>query len=314
MGQMMEPTGINSLQPNRARWRELKAQLLETFGSELRGKKVVYLDYPLHLNLGDLLIYKGTLTLLEELGAQVEMSFSTSNADRFFRTRIPEDRVLLLHGGGNFGDIYSIHQALREKVIKQFPNNPILIMPQSVHFNEPEKFLQNCALYREHKNLKMYVRDQESFNFMAQALAPEQLFMAPDLATMLIDEWTWPQQMPERTLMFRRKDCESVSSAAAADAFDWNSLYTSMDMKKFRLFNRVSGLERKHDVNLFTSPLWVRFSDALINKAVNFYQSYGQVDTDRLHGAILALLLGRPVLLSDNCYNKIDRYVRCWLV
>jgi pyruvyl transferase EpsO len=37
-----------------------------------------------------------------------------------------------------------------------------------------------------------------------------------------------------------------------------------------------------------------------------------RIATDRLHGAILARLAGRPVTLIDNSYGKVTAYYEAW--
>ena len=53
--------------------------------------------------------------------------------------------------------------------------------------------------------------------------------------------------------------------------------------------------------------------DQLIQRAVQHFLKYNAVDTDRLHGLILAQLLNRSVIMRDNSYNKLSNYVETWL-
>ena len=303
-----------ALVPDRARWEALKDRLLTTFRDELQGKSVVYIDYPLHLNLGDLLIYKGTVELLKELDCNVVASYSIRNSGALFKKNYPKDTVMLLHGGGNFGDIYPVHQNLREKVASHFTENPVLVMPQSVHFNDPIAFEEDSKVFRDHPNLKMYVRDVESYQFMSGYLKEGQCHLAPDMATTLIGSWQWQDVLPDSNLLFRRQDCESINSAEEiVGTFDWQALYSRTHLSIYQLIGKLSSLERRLNINLYSADCWRWFTNKLIERAVNHYRQFGSVDTDRLHGLILAQLLGRPVQMSDNSYKKIERYVSCWL-
>ena len=49
-----------------------------------------------------------------------------------------------------------------------------------------------------------------------------------------------------------------------------------------------------------------------LERGVALLSSGRRIVTDRLHGHILSLLLGRPHRLVDNCYGKLSSFVACW--
>ena len=44
------------------------------------------------------------------------------------------DGVILMPGGGNFGDLYTLYNEFRLKVIEDFPDNRIVMPPQQAAF------------------------------------------------------------------------------------------------------------------------------------------------------------------------------------
>ena len=46
--------------------------------------------------------------------------------------KIPKSAIILLNGGGNFGDLWRSHSEFRIKVINNFRTNKIIIFPQTV--------------------------------------------------------------------------------------------------------------------------------------------------------------------------------------
>ena len=91
------------------------------------------LDYPAYANVGDNAIWLGTLEALRQLGAgppAYTCCADTYHADSL-RRRV-QDGPVLIKGGGNFGDLYPRHQRLRERVVRDFPDNPIVQLPQTV--------------------------------------------------------------------------------------------------------------------------------------------------------------------------------------
>ncbi len=96
---------------------------------------VFYIDIPLHFNVGDLLIYHGTEKFFLEHNIKIKLRESTpSFSIKKLKKEVTDKTTILCHGGGNFGDIYTNHHNIRETVIKHFPNNRVIILPQTVFF------------------------------------------------------------------------------------------------------------------------------------------------------------------------------------
>src|SRR5438445_13312654 len=101
------------------------------------GKSVQYVDFPMHGNIGDLLIAQGTLEFLRKINANVTQIAASYNYNPRW---LGSDEVLLMHGGGNFGDLYPRFQLFRERCVKELADNRIIILPQSIHFESQENF------------------------------------------------------------------------------------------------------------------------------------------------------------------------------
>lgn len=78
----------------------LKHKLAEILDVIPRHSSVVYLDYPLYGNVGDLLIMKGTEAFFETYGIKVRERW---NAENFIPgRRIPKDAIIVCQGGRQF--------------------------------------------------------------------------------------------------------------------------------------------------------------------------------------------------------------------
>ncbi|CAA0282372.1 Exopolysaccharide biosynthesis protein [Acinetobacter baumannii] len=51
----------------------------------------------------------------------------------------------------------------------------------------------------------------------------------------------------------------------------------------------------------------------LFEQSINFINQYDTIYTTRLHGCILAVLLGKNIYLMDNNYGKNTRFFNEWL-
>ncbi|KJY75099.1 polysaccharide pyruvyl transferase family protein [Vibrio nigripulchritudo] len=291
----------------------LKQTLLDNFRPHLENQDAIFIDYPVHLNVGDLLIAEGTEALFRALNVNIVARISERNQERLFYRDISEDTVLILHGGGNFGDLYPHHQSLRERVIEAFPNNKVLIMPQSVHYQDPSQLTQKVPLFQSHNNLYMFVRDEHSFDVMSEAFDEAHLKLLPDMAFAMSDRWKGIVRTSEGTLSLRRRDIEATDTGEDGDRFDWDDLFKPFDERCYNIARRLARYENKLHLNLGLDAFWKWYSNHLIKRAVERFTSYSVVDTDRLHGMILSLLVGNDVVMRDNSYGKLRRYATCWL-
>ncbi|MGR5094388.1 polysaccharide pyruvyl transferase family protein [Vibrio maritimus] len=280
----------------------------------LSGKSVIFIDYPIYWNVGDYLITQGAEYLFEKVGARVNDRISGRNKQRLFRKKLDSQTVLVLNGGGNFGDIYPHHQELRKEVVSAFPNNKVIILPQSIHYNNAIALKEDIEVFKSHPDLHLYVRDQHSFEEMKQSIPDGRLKKLPDMAFTMSQRWNKTLPDKHKPLRMRRRDCETQSiEDQPVEAFDWEDLCTTRHQFGYDFARRLARAENKLNCPLGLSWFWKKYSDHVVNIAVERFQSANVVDTDRLHGLILALLLGRDVVMRDNSYGKLSRFSREWL-
>lgn len=287
------------------------------------GSQVAYIDYPLHENIGDLLILQGTEAFFAEHRIRVRRRYSCVN----FRpgVKIPRDWILVCHGGGNFGDLYPWYQRLREDIVRCYPDHRIVILPQTVEFRDAESERRSMELLGSHQDLHLFVRDRVSYEKARGHIA--NLYLSPDMAHQLypIDAGRAGQAGQAggagfaRVLGVLRTDGEASGAEGSAiageridETTDWPLLLSAGDRLAVRLLVAMSSLDRRLRNALPVWPLWRRFARRLTDKAIRKYAGSGRVVTSRLHGHILACLMNKPNVLLDNSYGKNGRYYREW--
>ena len=138
----------------------------------------VYLDLPYHPNIGDTLIWEGTREFLKTLSYKC---LYYASKDSFRYRQLPKDAIILLHGGGNFGDLYRLHSEFRKKVIKLYPNNKVVILPQTVYYEDMTLLKYDVEFYRAFPNVTICAREQYSFDFFNKHFK-NQILLLPDMA------------------------------------------------------------------------------------------------------------------------------------
>jgi pyruvyl transferase EpsO len=275
----------------------------------IADRPVHYLDIPVHGNIGDLLIYRGTLAFFRKNALRVVSMRPCFGPLR----RAEPEAVIVMHGGGNFGDLYGHHQAFRKHVIRTHPDHRVIVLPQTIHFQQARAFDDTRRIFERHRDLHLFVRDKSSL--ASARLLTEQASLMPDMAHQLYP-LPRPSRAREGTLHVCRTDAESTGSvcmrlAGASLRFDWPQLVsarTTMTRKT------IAGLARAK-VPLATPVLmrwWATKSADLVERAIQAFDTFAHVVTDRLHGHILASLLDIPSTVLDNNYGKNHGYVRAW--
>lgn len=307
----------------------LKQRLASVAAAMPAGRPVVYLDYPVHDNVGDLLIHRGADAFLSDYGYEVLGRFSMHDFSRrgredetavVLKSSIRDldrlvaraDPVLVLHGGGNFGDIWPQFQMFRELIIRRYHDTPIVIFPQSIHFASANNRKRAADSLAAHRQLAIFVRDEESLGFVREAGVAGEI--VPDMAHQL---WGRPEfaaaDHEAGTLVMKRRDRESGGAAPEADGrFDWGELNGEASRLVLRALRKWQTIDNPLRHAVPNERLWRLYRDWLIGRAVARFRPYACIDTDRLHGMILAALMSKQVRYGEGSYGKLHRYARRW--
>jgi exopolysaccharide biosynthesis predicted pyruvyltransferase EpsI len=304
--------------------------LADRIDAELRplvaGRNVALLDYPNHSNCGDSAIWMGELHALRRVGANIVYRCETATYRREHLQALPEDTVFLLHGGGNFGEAHwKRHHEMRIKVLQDFPSRAVVQMPQSVRFSSLEVAKQFGDVAHRHGNFTLFVREQQSFDYANGVLASD-VRLIPDMAFAIPprDDTTVARTS---ALAVARDDSEATMSlAGVAERFaipvtDW----APEDRIRQQSFGGVSTrLLRKvmwrTSGNMATSSFVQGVQGKLLDRFANdeVERAYGIIGdsvlvTDRLHGHVMATIIGAPSVAFDTGYGKISGIHRLWM-
>lgn len=286
------------------------------------GSNVIYLDIPLHLNVGDLLIYKGTEQFFKERKYNVLARRTDKGSLKYVQTvkNLPEDVIILLHGGGNFGDLYPHHQILREEVVRRFPNNRIVYMPQTVHFKEQQALKRSAEIISRHKKLTIFCRDTRSQKILSENFC-KNVVLCPDMAHSLWD--IFPKQdknaIKRSTLWMLRKDIEQTNISELdgipdiSQFEDWGDICTNKDRSFMSMLvkaERINNTLCRYIIPV--SEIWGKYTDSLVARVNNYFMEHEEVVTSRMHGHILCCLLDMNTKLLDNSYGKNSTYYDAW--
>ncbi len=275
----------------------------------------VFWDIPFYTNTGDILIYRGTIDYLKKKkGKCLDIgSRFTANLNK-----VNDGTIILLCGGGNFGDIYGGHNSFRLKVVEKFPKNRIIIMPQSIHYNSIEKQESDFKKLKLHNNLYVLLRDNFSLS-LAKNHLPNNSFLCPDMAFCISNSYLekYSKKKPTKSvLFFKRTDVEKVRSNNELN-FSYDEIGDWPLYEKKSFITKVLARLVRYKRFITNKPAYyfakyIHFP-VMMHRGLSFLSKFDTIYSDRLHGTITAILLKRKIIILDNSYGKSTRFYNTFL-
>jgi pyruvyl transferase EpsO len=288
------------------------------------GTQCVLLDYPNHSNVGDSAIWLGEHVVLKRAGIHI-----SSMGDLFYDSweeiaRSIGSRIILIHGGGNFGDLWERHQKFRERLCQTFVNNRIIQLPQSIYFQDETKRAASREIFRSHPDVHLMMRDASSLE-IAEEFAPNRSYLVPDAALCLPRKVASRHHRKYDLLVLFRTDGETTRSGLGflklpdglrVQSTDWLEEEVGLWHWYYMRLRKIDKNKRPYlrvvlDKLILDSA--ARLANTWFQRGINLVKNARVVVTDRLHTVVLSWLCGTPVYFADNNYGKLNKVVSCWL-
>lgn len=282
----------------------------------------IYVDLPYYENLGDSLIWEGTLNFLRQL--PYKCLYST-NLALYKKPVVDKNVVIILQGGGNWGDLWVAHHEFRKQVIMDFPENRIVVFPQSVHYQDKVNLEKDVKFFNLYSNVIICVRDQKSYDILHGKFR-NKILLVPDMAFFVnVSSYRNKKANGNRILFAKRNDKELREDMDLSiippevEIHDWPTLevvpqYYNKLEKIHRFFIRLDRAFSLNTTNFVINWYWkhiIRPENVKI--AIRFLDNYSVVYSTRLHVSILAVLLNKELYIIDNNYSKTKNYFDTWL-
>ncbi|WP_371357584.1 polysaccharide pyruvyl transferase family protein, partial [Hydrocoleum sp. CS-953] len=161
----------------------IKQTLHESLKNLGNFEKCALLQYPRHINIGDHLIWLGTVFYLTNV-LKTKIAYASS-LESFSQAEMDEkigDSPIILHGGGNLGDVWYKQQKFREDVISKNHHRQIIVMPQTIYFQNKSYLEKSAKVFNSHPNLTLCVRDRYSYDLAIKHFDNCRVILAPDMA------------------------------------------------------------------------------------------------------------------------------------
>ncbi|GIK99972.1 MAG: exopolysaccharide biosynthesis protein [Alphaproteobacteria bacterium] len=284
-------------------------------------KRPALLEFPAYDNVGDSAIWLGEIAFLAD---RLHVAPAhTSDTFSYSRERLAAVRdldLILLSGGGNLGDLFKGFLEAKIRVLEDFPQVPIVQLPQTIHFRDPARLDMFRRAVARHRRFTLIARDRICFD-MARETFDCDVRLCPDMALWL--ELPRPAPPVRDVACLLRSDV-AINQSYLRDGrtvgedmlvFDWSAAESGrFAVEAERALTRAMGLYPRKLAALESSLTLFRNRAAWsrVRRGCALLSSARVVVTDRLHGHILCTLMGIPHVILDNNYGKVTRFHESW--
>ncbi|MDY6803892.1 MAG: polysaccharide pyruvyl transferase family protein [Cyanobacteriota bacterium] len=326
--------------------KEALHQSLEGLG---KIESCALLDYPASPNIGDHLIWLGTIFYLNEvLKAKIKYAATCTDFSEDLMNQKNGQAPILLHGGGNLGDIWLLHQRFREQIISKYQDRKIFIMPQSIYFADKNNLKIAANIFNSHPQLTIFARDNYSYQIAIDNFNNCQIIKAPDMFFQMINSPGLPIKTKRQSsiLYFCRQDKElnksfspdslGISNLVVEDWVSFNWMVKAPEDWAIYIPGMVRLIREGWQRGLATPGEWLsrqkwdylhpysdkfntmdrpelhRRSWSMMHAGMHQMLQHRLVITNRLHGHILCLLLKIPHVFLPNSYYKNELFYQTW--
>lgn len=292
---------------------DLRETLIGTVRDVVGTARVTDLvDYPDHYNVGDAALWLGQRAVLDALGVRAA---SVSTRSTYDRRRLRADGPIIMLGGGNLGGLYATHHELKLSVLADFPGRSVIQLPQSLHYSGERQRDDLRRAVARHGATTLILRDQRSFDLARRDFdCPVKL--APDVAFGLDALHARPARSPVAVQVRTDKESAGPLERAGVEVFDWLEArpyeYVAAYQGLHRLMSRAVRRSDARAMRAVFLALCDRFGRANLRRGIAMLSIGERLVTDRLHGHVLACLLGVDHVVVNDRFGKIEAMWHTW--
>lgn len=260
-------------------------------------KKILYLLSPEHGNLGDQAIAYASLKFIRENFPEYKIiELERDEINKYYKpikSVLNKEDLIILHGGGNLGNLYIQEEMVRRFIIKNFKDNKIICMTQTISFSDDKKGEKELnitkGIYNAHNDLTILAREDKSYETMKKIFTCK-IIKVPDIVFYLEDMFQENIKDRKGIMTCLREDKESIWAEKKEDFI--------IDLKS-----------KNEDVFCYDTVVDLVIRDNNREKELydiwNKYRRHKLVITDRLHGMIFAYITKTPCIVLKSLDHKV---------
>lgn len=263
-------------------------------------KRILYLDVPIHPNMGDLAQYYCIKEWMEKYYSEYEIIEIDADviitATKYFKTllkKMSKEDLIMFQSGYCTQDLGGYHDEVHRIVVDNVKEAEIIMLPQTIFYKNMENARRTANSYKNNKNLTILARDVKSFEYAKELFPFNRVKLCPDFVTSQIGKMSvLPKEKRNGILLCCRNDSEKYYSDE-------------------QISNLKEKLEDIDKVTIFDTTVQCDFSQlknnikGYVEEMIKEFSNYRVVITDRYHGTIFSLIAGTPVIVIKTNDHKV---------
>lgn len=277
-----------------------------------RATDVAFLNYPDIANVGDPLLWLGAREILDNLNVTAVYQARHQDFDPDMLRSNGACDMILLNGGGNFGDVWPGQHQTRQRAFVECRDYPMLQLPQSLHYLDEANLRADAKLIAAVDDVTLMWRERRSYE-IAQRWFDARNLLVPDTAFTYQPKTAIANGSGIRWLL--RMDRESLDTYTGLQGTETmaRSWVADDGPSKPVIETKRAELNKAHELPLENAgridQIHREIAELRIRRGADVLAGGTVVVTDRLHGVILSVLLGIPVVALDNRSHKVHDVV-----
>lgn len=275
---------------------------LDILKNTVNAKRIIIFLSPEHKNVGDHAIMLCEYQFLNDYFKEYNIIEIPDNCwayeKRTILKFIKKEDSILIHGGGFIGTLWTYSEILFREIVKTFPTNKIVVLPQSIFFSNDrfgrEQLSISKQIYSRHPQLYICAREKYSYEFVKNNSLIQDInkcYLLPDLVTYYKKDFAKYTRGNNILLCFRSDQEKCLKSNMVDEIISV-------------LLN--SGLTFSYTDTVVSHKISTSKREEEVNKKLQEFAQAKFVITDRLHGMLFSAVTGTPCLFVDNFSKKIS--------
>lgn len=268
--------------------------------SPASGKTIWYCGTPIHSNLGDIAQKLCILDWIAEFFPDYAVEripgicfkYAGNESIEKISSSLSKDDVFIFQSGYTMSDRHG-DESFHQMIPKTFRNYPILIMPQTIMYRDPQNMERTAEALALNQRTILLTRDAVSHQTASHYFSNTYSALYPDIVTTLIGTSSVKDEGKSGVLFCLRDDSEKLySQSALSGLVDWYKTRVPVEV--------IDTTKKELNPNADDDVL-----RAAIHAQIAEFAQYQVTVTDRFHGMILSLAAGTPVVVLATNDHKV---------
>lgn len=262
-----------------------------------KNKKIYLIGTATNGNLGDQAISYSQILFLSNIEESEIIEITIDEywkSRKYLKKHISPKDIICIQGGGNMGIEYMAAEDSRRDLIKQFPNNKIVVFPQTIHYGDTKRGIKeekkSSDIYSNHNDLHIFAREKYSYEIMKKLYYKNNVYLVPDIV--LNYKMSLVEKERNGILLCLRDDCESILDKNYKD-----KIAEVLEKNNLEVRRTDTCINRMVDPNKRKFELDMKWNEIASTKLLI---------TDRLHGMVFGALTGTPTIIFRNYNQKVN--------